>query len=67
MKVRELPLNKINSPKGGLEPISNLETVQEREKISLLPNQLTKKIRSQLNAAAIWCKTPVQLVQKQNL
>ena len=53
MKVRELPLNKINSPKGGLEPISNLETVQEREKISLLPNQLTKKIRSQLNAAAI--------------
>lgn len=53
MKVRESPLNKMNSPKGGLEPISNLETVQERVEISLLPNQLTKKIRSQLNAAAI--------------
>jgi hypothetical protein len=50
MKVRGSPLSKMNSHKDGLVPISNLETVQRREEISLVHNQLKKKTLSQLNA-----------------
>ncbi len=66
MKVRGSPLSKMNSHKDGLVPISNLETVQRREEISLVHNQLKKKTLSQLNAT-IWNRKVVQLVQQQNL